>query len=96
MDSGTFTFVTDGIESALGQARVAAGDKDVLIMGGATIAQQFVRAGLVDEIQLQLVPVLLGSGSRPFERLGSPPIAWTSPTVTVSGAVTHLRYGVMR
>lgn len=96
MANGTFTFVADGLESALRQARAAAGDKDVLVMGGATIAQQFVRAGRVDEIRLQLVPVLLGRGNRPFEQLGSPSIALTSPTVTASAAVTHLRYRVIK
>ncbi len=96
MQSSTFTFVTSGIESALQQARAAAGDKSVLLMGGANIAQQYVRAGLVDEIRLQLVPVLLGSGSRPFEGLGAPSVALSSPTVTVSSAVTHLHYRVIK
>src|SRR3954470_6585385 len=58
----TFYFVTDGIESALAQAREAAGDKDVSIAGGASVIQQYLRAGLVEEMQLHVVPVLLGSG----------------------------------
>ena len=68
--SGTFTFVTDGIESALRQARAAAGEKDVRLMG-ANIAQQFLRAGLLDEIQINLVPVLLGDGIRLFDNLAA-------------------------
>ena len=75
MEGGTtFTFVTDGIESALEQARAAAGGRDVLIAGGARAAQQYLAAGLIDEIQLHVAPVLLGSGARLFERhLGDPP-----------------------
>jgi dihydrofolate reductase len=68
MEGGTsFTFVTDGIESALEQARRAAGGKDVALAGGAQAAQQYLKAGLVDEMQLHLVPILLGDGERLFE-----------------------------
>jgi dihydrofolate reductase len=68
MEGGTrFTFVTDGIESALEQARRAAGGKDVALSGGAQAAQQYLKAGLVDEMQLHLVPILLGDGERLFE-----------------------------
>jgi dihydrofolate reductase len=68
MEGGTsFTFVTDGIESALEQARRAAGGMDVALSGGAQAAQQFLKAGLVDEMQLHLVPILLGGGERLFE-----------------------------
>jgi dihydrofolate reductase len=63
----TFTFVTDGIESALEQARAAAGDGDVAVAGGADVAQQYLQAGLFDEIQLHLAPVLLGGGVRLFD-----------------------------
>ena len=66
----SFTFVTDGIESALEQARQAAGGKDVSLGGGAEAAQQYLAAGLMDEMLLNLVPVLLGSGTRLFENLG--------------------------
>lgn len=67
-DGGTtFTFVTDGIESGLQQARQAAGDKDIALAGGAQAAQQYLRAGLVDEMQLHMVPVLLGGGDRLFD-----------------------------
>jgi dihydrofolate reductase len=62
-----FTFVTDGIESALEQARRAAGDKDVALAGGARTAQQYLNAGLVDEVQLHVVPTLLGGGERLFD-----------------------------
>ena len=68
MEGGTsFTFVTDGIESALEQARRAAGERDVALAGGAKVAQQFLNAGLVDEMQLHVVPTLLGGGERLFD-----------------------------
>ena len=71
MEGGTtFTFVTGGIESALEQARAVAGDKDVLIAGGAEAAQQYLKAGLLDEIQLHVAPLLLGGGTRLFDDLG--------------------------
>lgn len=71
MDGGTtFTFVTDGIESALAQARRAAGEKDVSLAGGAHAARQYLEAGLVDGMMISLVPTVLGSGERLFERLG--------------------------
>src|SRR5262249_53821942 len=66
----TFTFVTDGIESALDQAKTAAGDKDVMVAGGASVIQQVLREGRLDEIQIHLIPVLLGDGKRLFDRLG--------------------------
>src|SRR6516162_8574270 len=66
----TFTFVTDGIESALAQARSAADGLDVRLGGGASTVQAYVRAGLVDELHLAIVPVLLGDGERLFEHLG--------------------------
>jgi dihydrofolate reductase len=71
MEGGTtFTFVTDGIERALEQARRAAGGKDVALAGGARVAQQYLNAGLVDEMQLHLVPTLLGGGERLFDTVG--------------------------
>ena len=74
MNGGTtFTFVTGGIESALEQARAAAGDKDVLVAGGAEAAQQYLAAGLLDELQIHVVPLLLGDGVRLFANLGSAP-----------------------
>ena len=66
----TFHFVTDGIESALEQARDAAGGKDVSLAGGANVAQQYLAAGLIDEMEIAIVPVLLGGGTRLFENLG--------------------------
>jgi dihydrofolate reductase len=93
----TFTFVTDGIEAALEQARAAAGDKDVAVGGGANVAQQYLRAGLLDELQIHVVPVLLGDGVRLFENhLGSQQGELECTRVIESPAVTHLRYRVVR
>lgn len=90
----TFTFVTDGIESALAQARAAAGDKDVSIGGGASSIQQFLRAGLLDELQIHLVPVLLGDGIRLFDNLDGEPFELEKTRVVDSPGVTHLRFRV--
>jgi dihydrofolate reductase len=91
----TFTFVSDGIEAALEQARAAAGDKDVGVGGGATVAQQYLRAGLLDELQIHLVPVLLGDGVRLFEDHHDPDRGRLECTrVIESPAVTHLAYRV--
>jgi dihydrofolate reductase len=95
MKSAAFTFVTGGIEDALRQAQHAAGDKNVLIMGGASIAQQFVQSRLVDEIRLQLVPVLLGAGTRLFDHLATDHIELERTMVMESPRVTHLRFQVM-
>jgi dihydrofolate reductase len=88
-----FAFVNDGIESALEQAREAAGDKDVLVAGGADVAQQYLRAGLLDELQIHLAPVFLGDGVRLFDGL-SPEAAGLVPerVVAATPSVTHLRY----
>ncbi|MGH2741252.1 MAG: dihydrofolate reductase family protein, partial [Thermoleophilaceae bacterium] len=72
----TFTFVTDGIEAALEQARAAAGEKDVLIGGGADVINQYLAAGHVDELELHVAPLLLGGGARLFEGIG-PPASWS-------------------
>jgi dihydrofolate reductase len=90
-----FTFVTDGIESAVQQARQAAGDKNVAI-SSASIAQQCLRAGLLDEIHFDLVPVLLGGGVRLFDNLGSPPLQLEILRVVEGLGVTHLKYRVLR
>jgi dihydrofolate reductase len=90
-----FTFVTDGIESAVEQARRAAGDRNVGIGGGADTSQQALRAGLVEEIQLQLVPVLLGGGVRLFERMDTAPVRLERIGVTTSPYATHLRLRVI-
>jgi len=91
----SFTFVTDGIESALDQARAAAGERSIALMGAGT-TQQFLRAGLLDEIQLTLVPVLLGDGIRLFEHLGTDHIELERTRVIESPGVTHLRFRVLR
>jgi dihydrofolate reductase len=92
----TFTFVTDGIESALEQAREAAGGKDVAVGGGANVAQQYLKAGLLDEIQIHLVPVLLRDGVRLFDNLGSERVELEGTRVVESPAVTHFRYRVAK
>jgi dihydrofolate reductase len=90
----TYTFVTDGIESALEQARAAAGDDDVLVAGGAEVVQQYLRAGLLDEIQLHVAPVLLGGGARLFDGpLPDLPHALERTRVIESPTgVTHVTY----
>jgi len=93
MEGGTtFTFVTDGIESALAHARAAADGKEVHIAGGAEVAQQYLRAGLVDTLQVHVAPVLLGSGARLLEGVSGP--ALEIDRVVASPTVTHLRYRV--
>jgi dihydrofolate reductase len=89
----TFTFV-DGIEEAVGQAREAAGGKDVQISGGAAVAQQVLNAGLLDELQLHVAPMLLGGGARLFEEARPRPIELTK--TVHSPDVTHLLYAVKR
>jgi len=90
----SYTFVTDGIEAALGQARAAAGGKDVAIAGGASVAQQYLRAGLLDELQIHVAPLLLGAGVRLFDEPGGDPLALKVARVVESPTVTHLRYEV--
>jgi dihydrofolate reductase len=86
----TFHFVTDGIESALEQARAAAEEKEVSLGGGASVAQQYLAAGLLDEIVVSVVPILLGGGARLFENVGD---AKLEQVESVAGArVTHIRY----
>jgi dihydrofolate reductase len=93
MEGGTtFTFVTDGIESALEQARAAAGGQDVAIAGGASAIQQFLAAGLLDELQLHIVPVLLGAGDRLLEGVGD--LQLEPVEVVASPAVTHVTYRI--
>ncbi|KXK59384.1 deaminase [Micromonospora rosaria] len=91
MRGGTeFRFVTDGIDSALRQAREAAGDRDVAVAGGAETARQYLAAALLDELHLHLVPVLLGAGERLLVNVGRP--ALEQDRVVVGDQVTHLRY----
>jgi dihydrofolate reductase len=92
---GVYTFVTDGIESALEKAKSAAGEKDVAVMGGAEVGQQFIRARLIDEISIHLVPVLLGSGTEMFERLGGEQIQLETVGVIETPEATHLRFRVV-
>jgi dihydrofolate reductase len=94
-DGGTtFTFVSDGIDSALAQARTAAGEQDIALAGGADIIQQYLKAGLVDEIQVHVIPLLLGAGTRLFDHIGAGPRALEPLRVIASPGVTHLKYRV--
>ena len=92
----TFTFVTDGIEAALDQARAAAGEKDVALGGGANVAQQYLRAGLIDEMQIHLVPILLGDGVRLFDNLKGVDARLECTRAVEAPGVTHLSYRVVR
>jgi dihydrofolate reductase len=94
-DSSPFTFVTDGVESAVERARQAAGDRDVGV-SGASVIQQCLRAGLLDELYLDLVPVLLGSGIRLFDDLGTGRIELERTRVVAGSGVTHLHFRVRR
>jgi dihydrofolate reductase len=95
-DGGTtFHFVTDGVESALAQARQAAGDRDVSLAGGAIVAQQLFAAGLIDEFVLSVVPVLLGGGTRLLENLAGD-VQLQQVDVVQAPGVTHLKYRVAR
>jgi dihydrofolate reductase len=90
----TFAFVTDGVESAVEQAKAAAGDKDVGIGGGASVAQQCLRAGLLDELQIHVAPLLLGGGVRLFDG-DAEPVELETTRVIESPGVTHLRFRVV-
>jgi dihydrofolate reductase len=93
MEGGTtFNFVTDGIESALEQARRAAGDKDIALAGGASAAQQYLKAGLVDEMEISLAPILLGSGERLFDGVGDDLHGLQLVRTVAAPDVTHLKY----
>jgi dihydrofolate reductase len=88
----TFHFVTDGIESALAQAKEAAGDKDVSLGGGASAAQQYMAAGLLDEMLISIVPVVLGEGARLFDDLGDADIDLEQVSAVEAPGVTHISY----
>ncbi len=90
----TFTFVTDGIESALERAREVAGDKDVFLGGGADVINQYLAAGLVDELELHVVPIVLGGGARLFAGIG-PDLRLELLRVVEAPGVTHLKYRVV-
>jgi dihydrofolate reductase len=95
MEGGTtFTFVTDGIESALEQAKQAAGGQDVLLGGGAKVAQQYLAAGLLDEVDLHLVPVLLGDGARLLENIGD--LRLEQVRAVEAPGITHIKYRVVK
>jgi dihydrofolate reductase len=92
----TFFFVTDGIESAFKQAREAAAGKDVVLGGGASVVQQYLAAGLLDEFQVNLVPQLLGGGARLFDNLPVSEVR-LEPVRTIAGpGVTHLKYRLVK
>lgn len=90
----TYTFVTDGIEAAVAQARAAAGDRDVVVLGGAAIIQQCIRAGVVDELQLHLVHILLGGGTSLFGGLDLATFALERTRLIDEEGVTHLDFRV--
>jgi dihydrofolate reductase len=90
----TFTFVTEGIERAVELAKIAAGDKNVSLLG-ASIDQQCLKLGLADEIVIHLTPILLGAGIRLFDHLGTEPIELAKTTVVSSTGITSLRFRVV-
>ncbi len=96
----TFHFVTDGVESALRQAREAAGGKDVALGGGASVAQQYLAAGLLDALEIHLVPLLLGGGARLFDNLAGSLESSKGRLEQVRAidgpGVTHLKYRIVR
>jgi dihydrofolate reductase len=95
MEGGTtFHFVHDGIESALAQAKAAAGDKTIAIAGGANTVNQFLAAGLLDELWLHIAPVTIGSGARLFE--GVPDLKLEPIAISGNNIVTHIRYRVVK
>jgi dihydrofolate reductase len=95
MEGGTtFTFVTDGIDSAMAQAKQAAGDRNVAIAGGAATINEYLTAGLIDELRLHVVPATLGAGERLFD--GVPPLTLEPVSTRATEHVTHLTYRVVR
>jgi dihydrofolate reductase len=94
-EGAPFTFVTEGVASAVAQAKAVAGDKNIGV-GGADIMRQCIQAGLLDEFQIDLVPVLLGQGVRLFEYLGSDPIELESTSVAADVGVIHLGFCIVK
>jgi dihydrofolate reductase len=92
----TYTFMTDGIKAALELARAAASDKNVGIWGGANIIRQYLKAGLLDEMQIHLIPILLGNGIRLFEDLDSEGIELRRASSIETPGATHLRFSVVK
>ncbi len=91
-EGGVYHFVSGGIEQALAEAKAAAGDKDVSVMGGGEIGQQFIRSGLVDEQSIHLVPILFGGGTRMLENLGERLRELEVIEVVPGPTATHIRY----
>jgi dihydrofolate reductase len=89
-EGGVYTFI-NGIVPALEEARTAAGDKDVTVMGGAETGRQYIEAGLVDELSIHLIPVLFGSGTRMFEQLGDERLQFEPVNTIQTKAAVHLR-----
>jgi dihydrofolate reductase len=94
-EGSPFTFVTEGIESAVEQARAAAGDRNVAVSTAST-TQQCLKAGLLDEIHIDLAPALLGDGIRLFDHLGAEPVELEIIRVVEAPGVTHLAYRVVK
>ena len=94
-EGSPYTFVTNGVERAVELAKEAAGDMDVTV-GAASVAQQCIRAGLLDEVHVNLAPVLLGGGVRLFEHLGTTPIDLESTRVIEAPGVTHLTFRIVK
>ncbi|MBB6670973.1 dihydrofolate reductase family protein [Cohnella nanjingensis] len=91
-----FTFVSEGIEAAIREAKAAAGDKDVYVLGGAAVAQQCLQASLLDEIQVHIAPVLLTEGIRLFDHIGSERIRLETNRILESQGITHLQYRIAK
>ena len=97
MEGGTtFHFVTDGVEPALERAKESAGDQDVMVSGGAEVINEYIAAGLLDELDLHIVPVLLGGGARLFEDVGGAGIGLEQVRVVEAPGVTHVKYKVTK
>lgn len=92
----TFYFINDGIESALKQAKEAAGGKDIKIAGGADVIQRYLNAGLIDEFTIHLAPVMLGEGVRLFDRINPESVKVEIADTVHSSQVTHLRYKILK
>jgi dihydrofolate reductase len=92
----TYTFITDGAESALAQAKAAADNKDIRVVGGANTIQQFIKAGWLDEIETHLIPILLGEGIRLFENIGTDHIELEQISLTEEPGVTHIRFRIVK
>ena len=96
-DALTFTFVTDGIESAIRQARAVAGDKEVNVIGAANTAQQCLKAGLANELHIDIMPVFLGAGLRPFDGIAEGQVQLERLKVMeLPGGRTHLRFQIVK